>query len=218
MTFDPIRYRSLFLSDFHLGSPNCKAERLYKFLLKNTADKVYLVGDIIEGYHFGRWPPYHDLILGLLAEWVRSGIEIIFIPGNHDPEFRNHLGIYGPLRIARRTVHHCLDGRKMLVTHGDETDMIPLGRLLAPILALERLLGFSIWNMMRRYFSGWLDLHVTRFEDEMRSIGLRKHDGVICGHIHEPLLTYSYMNCGDWVHHCTAIAERHDGSFKLLRG
>jgi predicted phosphodiesterase len=179
MTSVPTKYRALFLSDFHLGSPNCKAKRLYKFLLKNTADTVYLVGDIVEGYHFGRWPPYHDLVLGLLAESVRSGIEIIFIPGNHDPEFRNHLGIYGSLRIARRTVHDCLDGRRMLVTHGDETDRIPLGRLLTPVLALERVLGFSLWNVVRRYFPGWLNRHVERFEDEMRSIGLLKHDGVI---------------------------------------
>lgn len=212
------KYRSLFLSDFHLGSPNCKAERLYKFLRENTAEKVYLVGDIIEGYHLGRWPPYHDLVIGELAEWGRAGVAIVYIPGNHDSIFRKHLGNYGALKVSRRATHHCLDGRKLLVTHGDEVDVIRLGHLLSAVIAVDRIFGVSLWNMLRRSLSGWHRRHVARYESKMRARGLDKHDGVICGHIHEPHLTRSYMNCGDWTHHCTAIAEHIDGRFELING
>lgn len=218
MMSGPVRHRSLFLSDFHLGSVTCQAERLYWFLRQNTADQIYLVGDILDGGTIKRWPLYHDLVLATLASHLRHGAKVVYVPGNHDAFLRAHYGAYGSFRIARRTKHVCVDGRILLITHGDETDCIRLGRLLYLIICFERNTGLSMWNWVRKLFGGWIVRHVSEFETKMRRVARRRHDGVICGHVHEPAITGDYMNCGDWVFHCTAIAEHHDGRFELLHG
>lgn len=213
----PNKYRTLFLSDFHLGSLNCKAERLYKFLLSHTADKIYLVGDVFEGWQLGRWPLYHDMVVGILAAVGSSGTEIIYIPGNHDSIFRQHLGSYGSLSVKLNATHHCIDGRRLLVTHGDESDCVRLGPVLGLLVYLEQIIGVSLWNNLRKYFSRRLARHGDAYRRKMMQRS-RAFDGVICGHIHEPALTQTYLNCGDWTHHCTAIAEHADGRFELLQG
>ena len=217
MTFGLVKHRALFISDIHLGAPSCQAERLYHFLKGNTADRIYLVGDILDG-SIGRWPLYHDLVLSALLRHARHGADIVYVPGNHDAFMRHHYGTYGSVRIARRARHACADGRVMLIAHGDEHDCIGPGGWLKILAGVEGFTGLSLWNQVRRLFRHWIDRHVKVFEDQARAAGMRRHDGVICGHIHEPKITRNYMNCGDWIHHCTAIVEHRDGRFELLHG
>jgi UDP-2,3-diacylglucosamine pyrophosphatase LpxH len=212
-----MKYRSLFLSDCHLGSPNCKAERLYKFLIKHNAKRIYLVGDIIEGYHLGVWPAYHDAVIQVLANRGLSGTEIIFIPGNHDHVFRNHIGCFGSIEIKENAVHETPDGRSWLVAHGDETDTLPHGIWLNLIVIVERLTGFSLWEILRTLFGARIKKHTDAYERKMVHLA-DGYAGVICGHIHSPKISEVYMNPGDWTHHCTAIAEHEDGRFELLHG
>lgn len=211
-------YRTMFLSDFHLGSRHSKAKRLLDFLRANTADKYFLVGDVLDSHSFlGTWPSHHNAVLIHFAQCTVKGHEVIFIPGNHDDVFRYHTGRYGNLVIAAHWVHECLDGRKFLVTHGDETDMLGLGHLLSLLVFIERFMPITLWEVLRKFFSVTIRNHTVKFKEKMlrEAIG---YSGVICGHIHYPQLAPSYMNCGDWVHHCTAIVEQHDGKFALLKG
>src|SRR5271168_3037473 len=142
-------YRSLFISDIHLGSHNCKAERLYNFLLSHNAKRIYLVGDLVEELHLKRWPPFHNDILQLLGQRSSQGVEIIFIPGNHDSIFRHHLGTYGKVIIAKDFYHHTVDDRVMYVIHGDEIDALPHYLWLGFITTFEPLTGIGLWELLR---------------------------------------------------------------------
>ena len=217
MTSGRTKYRSLFLSDMHLGSRNCKAERLYKFLCRHRADRIYLIGDIIEGHHIGRWPKYHDLVIRELSEKGLDGTEIIYIPGNHDCFLRHHIGVFGNLHIRQRSNHFRPDGSIWLVAHGDETDFMHHGLWLWFLVLFERLTGRSLWEMLRKYFSGPIKRHGANYERKMRKLA-EGYGGVICGHVHSPKIDGNYINAGDWTKHCTAVAEHHDGRFELLMG
>jgi UDP-2,3-diacylglucosamine pyrophosphatase LpxH len=208
-------YRTLFLSDFHLGSLNCKAERLYMFLLYNDANRIYLVGDIVEEHHLYNWPDYHHDIISLLAEKALAGTQIIYIPGNHDALFRHHLGLYGNLKVCKNYSHDCADGSLLFITHGDETDLLPHHLWLGLVTWFERVTSLPAWETLRRIFSRLIERHTKKFEMKMRKRG---HDKILCGHIHSPKVSDGYYNCGDWTHHCTAIAETLDGEFILLQG
>jgi UDP-2,3-diacylglucosamine pyrophosphatase LpxH len=208
-------YRSLFLSDFHLGSHNCKAERLYNFLLHHNAQRIYLVGDIVEDHHLKNWPDYHHDVVSVLTERALHGTEIIYIPGNHDSIFRHHLGLFGNLKICKNYSHPCIDGDILFVTHGDETDILPNYLWLWLITSFERMTGLPAWETMRKVFGKMIRHHTDHFEKKIRKLG---HKNIICGHIHTPKISEGYMNIGDFTHHCTAIAEHHDGTFELLEG
>ena len=208
-------YRALFLSDLHLGSHNCKANRLYRFLQKNNADRIYLVGDIVEGRHLRSWPRPHQDIIQLLAKRSLEGSDLFFIPGNHDSIFRHHLGVFGHLRIVRNYTHICIDGSLLYVTHGDEVDFLPDYLYLWLFTSFERLTKVSLWEGARRLLGWIIKKHTHRFEKKMRKLG---HSNIICGHIHFPKISDGYMNIGDWTFHCTAIAEHFDGKFELLYG
>lgn len=217
MTYEQTRYRSLFLSDFHLGTHTCKAERLCQFLTNNDADCIYLVGDIIEGYHSGKWPQFHDDVLKILSAKALAGTEFVFIPGNHDSIFRRHVGTYGNIQIRERAFHRRPDGSTWLVVHGDETDLFPQGLWLWLMVFVERKLGIPLWELVRKCFKTLISIHTSHFESKMRKLS-KGYDGIICGHIHSPKLSEHYINTGDWAKHCTAIAEHHDGTFELLTG
>jgi len=222
MTIGLSKHRTLFFSDFHLGSRHCKAKRLYEFLWHNDASKIYLVGDIVEGNTPIRWPPYHDDVLRILAEKAYAGTEIIFIPGNHDSVFRYHIGQYANLKILNHAVHERANGEKLLVIHGDETDLFKLDWLLWMVTKFEALTGWHLWEIVRRTFRSFIASHTIAFENKVMGMALEQGFlGVLCGHIHMPCIADRgalYLNSGDWVYHCTAIAEDEAGEFKLLRG
>lgn len=212
------KYRSIFISDFHLGSKHCKAKRLLDFLHSNSADRIYLVGDVLDhSTYLGGWPQYHNDVLIKLGQTASSGTTIIYIPGNHDDVFRYHIGRYGNLVIANHWVHRTVDGRKILVTHGDETDMLGVGWLLRIFITIERYIPIPFWEVFRKFFSQIIRRHTVKYQKKMM-LSARGYSGVICGHVHYPFMSQFYMNCGDWVQHCTAIVENHNGSFELIKG
>jgi UDP-2,3-diacylglucosamine pyrophosphatase LpxH len=222
MTIGQTKHKTLFISDLHLGSHNCKAKRLYEFLWRHDADRIYLIGDIVEMRSKNKWPPFHDNVLRILAQKAQDGTELVFIPGNHDSVFRYHVGDYGNLRIANHASHDCVNGETLLVIHGDETDLFRIDIILWLIVKFEHLTGLSLWNLLRKYFSRLIGSHVQAFENKMMALA---HDrgflGVVCGHIHMPNIVDRgafYLNPGDFTHHCTAIAEDHKGHFKILYG
>lgn len=222
MTIGQNKHRTLFLSDLHLGSYNCKAKRLYEFLWRNDADQIYLIGDIIERNISHKWPPYHDDVLRILLEKASAGTEIIFVPGNHDRMFLHHIGVYGNLKIANHANHEGADGKILLIVHGDETDLFTMDALLWLIVKLEAITGWNLWEILRKSFGRLIKRHIESFENKMMTYA---HDmgylGIVCGHIHAPKIVDRgalYLNAGDWTHHCTAIAEDQNGKFKILYG
>jgi UDP-2,3-diacylglucosamine pyrophosphatase LpxH len=215
VTYALNNYRSLFLSDLHLGSHNCKAEQLYNFLLCHNAQRIYLLGDIVEGHYVKAWPPFHDDVIKLLMWRSLMGTEIIFIPGNHDSIFRHHLGAFGNVKICMNYYHDCVDKSILYVTHGDETDFLPNHLWLRFIILIERITKLPLWEVTRTLLSWVIRRHSDNFERKIRELGYPK---TMCGHIHAPKLSKGYMNSGDWVYHCTAIAEHFEGNFELLKG
>ncbi len=237
------RFRTLFISDVHLGAKGCQAHRLLDFLRCHEADEVYLVGDIIDGWALKSgwyWPQSHNDVVQKILRQARKGARVIYVPGNHDEFLRNYLGThFGGIEVAETAIHNGADGRRYLVIHGDLFDLVVTqARWLALLgdkaydlaISLNRIfngvrlkLGFPYWSL-----SKWAKLKVKNavsyigdFEKTLVAEARRNDaDGVICGHIHHAAIHdefgLRYLNCGDWVESCTAIAEHHDGRFEII--
>jgi UDP-2,3-diacylglucosamine pyrophosphatase LpxH len=237
-------FRTLFISDIHLGTRACQADAFLEFLKNYDAETIYLVGDIIDFWRVKRgpvWPQSHNDVLQKLLRKVRKGTRVIFIPGNHDEALRDYCGMsFGGIEIHHDIVHETADGRRILVMHGDEFDVVVrYARWLA--LLGDRSYEFALWcnhplNWIRRRFgfgywslSAYLKQRVKtavnfigEFEHAIAEEAKRRHaDGVICGHIHHAadkiIEGIRYLNCGDWVESRTAIAEDYQGRMQLIR-
>ena len=238
-----IRVRTLFLSDMHLGTKGCQAALLLEFLREVDADTIYLVGDIVDGWQLKSgwyWPQGHNDVVQKLLRKVRKGAHIVYVPGNHDEFLRDYLGTtFGGIEIADSRIHTAADGRRYLVIHGDQFDMVvrhskwlahlgdgayTVALTLNTVLnRVRRRLGLAYWSL-----SAWAKLRVKnavnfigRFEDLLAAEARRQGaDGVICGHIHHAahreIEGLAYINTGDWVESCTAVVEHYDGTMEVL--
>jgi UDP-2,3-diacylglucosamine pyrophosphatase LpxH len=237
------RYRSIWISDIHLGTRGCKAEFLLDFLRSTESEHLYLVGDILDIWRLRRswyWVQLHNDVMQKLLRKARKGTHVIYVPGNHDEIFREYVGHqFGGIEVVTDAVHVMADGRRFLVMHGDEFDaVVRYARWLAVLgdsaytLALfanqwvnvaRRRLGYPYWSL-----SSWLKHRVKnaveyigRFEDAVADEARRRGvDGVICGHIHKAEIRdiggITYCNDGDWVESCTALVEHMDGRLEVL--
>jgi UDP-2,3-diacylglucosamine pyrophosphatase LpxH len=237
------RYRTIWISDVHLGTRGCNAQMLIDFLDHTDSDTIYLVGDIIDGWRLKKrfyWPAAHNDVVLRLMKRAKRGTRVIYIPGNHDEMFRQFSGLnFGGVEIRRKAIHETADGRRLLVLHGDEFDTIMLAhRWLAFVgdAAYSTLLRLNvIVNRVRQ----WLDLpywslskmaknkvknaveFISRYEEVVaRAASVRGIDGVVCGHIHtaeiREMAGVTYYNDGDWVEGCTALVEHFDGRMDVL--
>lgn len=207
------RYRSVFISDAHLGSPHSKAARLLAFLRGIEFDRLFLVGDILDAPGMAL-PEPHRAVLEHILNRAGSGVELTFIPGNHDKAFRNILGTYANMVIVRDYVHILASGKTIFITHGDEWDWIDSGPIMHTI---DRKLPLPFWEIAIKLLLGFMSRHIAKFE--ARAIGARAgHDYILCGHVHFPALKENYLNPGDWVKHCSAIVEHSDGRLELIYG
>ncbi len=237
------RYRTLFLSDVHLGTRSCQAQALLDFLREHDAETIYLIGDIIDGWALKGgwyWPQTHNDVVQKLLRKGRKGARIVYLPGNHDEFLREYYGThFGGIEVQETAIHETADGRRYLVLHGDQFDFvirharwlahlgdvaydaaIVLNRLAS---AVRRRLGLPYWSL-----SAWAKLKVknavnviSRFEDALIKEAARvEAQGVICGHIHHAVSRQMdgvhYLNTGDWVESCTAIVEHHDGRLEII--
>jgi UDP-2,3-diacylglucosamine pyrophosphatase LpxH len=239
----PVRHRSIWLSDIHLGSKACRIDMLLDFLDKNRADELYLVGDIIDLRRMRNrfyWPKSHTDALQRFLEMARAGTRVVYVPGNHDDDFRGMAdALLGPVEVHRQTIHETADGRRLLVLHGDEFDStLTCGALASLIgsagygmlLGLNRvnhginaLLGRPYWSLAQavKMRIGKAAEYVARFKAAcLRAARDAGVDGVICGHIHLADLVEQdgllYCNDGDWVESCTALVENDAGELNLI--
>lgn len=238
-----MRHRTLFLSDVHLGTPGCQAGMLLDFLAMNPADTIYLIGDIIDAWRLKRgwfWPQSHNDVMQALLARAHDGTRIYYIPGNHDEVLRDYLGThFGGVEVVEAASHVTADGRRLLVTHGDQFDSIVVNaKWLAHVgdRAYEFALWLNTWlNRAKRLWGGqywslsnWAKQQVkqavsfiSEYESVLADEARRKgYDGIVCGHIHRACIRkihgLDYINTGDWVESCTAVVERVDGSLHLI--
>jgi UDP-2,3-diacylglucosamine pyrophosphatase LpxH len=238
-----LKYRSLFISDLHLGIRSCQADALLDFLRHTEADTLYLVGDIVDFWKVRRgphWPQSHNDVVQKLLRKSRKGTRVVYIPGNHDEGLRDYCGMnFGDVEVLRDCVHEAANGKKYLVLHGDEFDIVVCyARWLALLGDVSYEFALSLntpLNWVRRQFGlGYWSLsaflknrvkHAVNFIGEFETALSKEADrrgvsGMICGHIHHAnerwIGSIHYLNSGDWVESCTAIAEHDDGRFEII--
>ena len=239
-------YRSIFISDVHLGTRDCQADKLNNFLKNNSCDTLYLVGDIIDAWKIQqnkwRWKQSHTNVVRRVLGHAKRGTRVVYVAGNHDEFLRPMIPYgfsFGLVEIHNQIEHIGADGKHYLVVHGDLFDGITR---LAPWIAFlgDRAYDFvlvinSKYNWLRHrmgfgYFSlsQFLKHRVKKavdfmFKFEQNLAGYckkRGFDGVICGHIHHAEIKQidgvMYMNDGDWVESCTALVENHNGRWEII--
>lgn len=236
-------YRSIWISDVHLGTRGCQADLLLDFLRCHESEYLYLVGDIVDGWRLKRswyWPQAHNDVVQKLLRRARKGAKVFYIPGNHDEAFREYIGLnFGGVAVVEDAVHTTADGRRFLVIHGDQFDaVVKYAKWLAHLGdgAYTALLGLNTWfNYVRRKlgFTYWsLSAYLKhRVKNAVEYIGeyekalseearRRNVDGIICGHIHSaelrPMEGVLYCNDGDWVESCTALVEHESGELEII--
>lgn len=236
-------YRTVWVSDIHLGTRGCNAKLLIDFFDHVDCATLYLVGDIIDGWALKKrhyWPPEHSDVIWRVLKRSRRGSRIVYIPGNHDEMVRPLAGLnFGGVEIAREAIHETADGRRLLVLHGDEFDAIMQTQRWLAVVGDTAYTAMLRLNTVVNRVRGWLGLpyyslsmaakhkvknavqFISRFEEVVaQAARSRGADGVVCGHIHSAEIRdfqgVTYCNDGDWVEGCTALVEHHDGRLEIL--
>ena len=239
-------YRSIFVSDVHLGTKDCKAGQLNNFLKHNSCDTLYLVGDIIDAWKIQqnkwRWKQSHTNVVRRVLGHAKRGTRVVFIAGNHDEFLRPMIPYgfsFGLVEIHNQIEHIGADGKHYLVVHGDLFDGITR---LAPWIAflgdkaydfvlalnnkfnwIRRRMGFGYFSLskfLKHKVKKAVDF-IFKFEENLANYCKKRgFDGVICGHIHHAEIKeingVTYMNDGDWVESCTALVEHHNGRWEII--
>lgn len=243
-TYPTQNIHTVFISDLHLGTPDCQAALLSEALRKLAPKKLYLVGDIIDLAAMRKkavLPQDQQLLIGQFWQMAREGCEIIYIPGNHDAPMRKLCGLkLGKLQIRRKAIHKTRDGRRFLVSHGDEFDghvkihplllalgdhghqiLLWLNRRYNKLRAWLRMPYRSLAAMIKQRF-GSAQRYIARFQEAACTEASRQSlDGYIGGHIHQAGFSHLkgtlYCNDGDWVEHCTTLVETENGALQLIQ-
>ena len=237
------KYRTIWISDTHLGSYGVRADALLDFLQCTQSDMLYLVGDIIDGWQLRKrwyWPPQHNTVIQRILRIATRGTRVYYIPGNHDDMMRQFIGLsFGDITIHADRIHTTADGKKLWVVHGDLFDNVIQhwpwlayigGQFYVMLLvsnrfinAIQRFFNLPYWS-----FSQYLKhkvksavSHLSAFENALETEAKRQNaTGVVCGHIHKPRLNvkhgFIYANDGDWVESMTALVEHFDGRLEII--
>ncbi|HYA84707.1 MAG TPA: UDP-2,3-diacylglucosamine diphosphatase [Candidatus Bathyarchaeia archaeon] len=241
-----MKYRTVWLSDIHLGSKGCQADKLLAFLKQVECEYLFLVGDIIDIWAMKRqfyWPETHNTIIQKFLRKARHGTKVIYIPGNHDEMFRqyiiDHPISFGDIEIHQEYLHTLANGKTVLCIHGDYYDVVMkyhkwlafVGDIGYSILLwlnrhfnyLRKLLRMRYWSISQyiKYKVKSAVSFIGHFEQNVISeCKDRGVDCILCGHIHHAeMKQYGdilYLNTGDTVESCTAIVETYNNELVLL--
>jgi len=238
-------YKSVWISDIHLGTKGCKADQLCAFLKETQCESLFLVGDIVDGWRLSKswyWPQEHSNVVRRLLTKAKRGTHIIYVTGNHDEFLRpwvRHIVELGNIQVVNKYIYKDIKQRDWLITHGDLFDQVTrhwryvsllgdraytlLLSLNGAITKVRSFMGLGYWSLSK-FIKGKTKQalnFVYKFEEHLaahaKAIGVQ---GVICGHIHTPTIKnisgIIYINDGDWVESCSAVVETLEGDFKLL--
>jgi len=237
------KYRTVWISDVHLGTRGCNAAMLVDFLRAIECQTLYLVGDIVDGWRLRKgwyWPDAHNEVVRRVLKMAHRGTRIVFIAGNHDEMLRDYAGMnFGGVELALEAIHETADGRRLLVTHGDSFDGVVLYarwlaflgdkayglllRLNIVFNALRRRLRMPYWSLsayLKKRVKNAVQ-YVSSYEEAVAHEALQRGlDGIVCGHIHSAEIRdiggIAYYNDGDWVESCTALAEDAQGNITII--
>lgn len=237
------RYRTIFISDLHLGTPGSNAAMLLDFLKSHECETLYLVGDIVDGWQLRKgwyWPQAHNDVVRAILKMAKHGTRVIYVPGNHDEHFRDYVGLeFGGIELLAEDIHITADGRRLLVIHGDQFDNVVLYHKWLAFLGdgaytlllksngtvnwVRRKLGLPYWSLaahMKKRVKNAVAF-ISRFEEVVAHAAADRHvDGVVCGHIHSAEIRQfgdiTYYNDGDWVESCTALVEDAHGALTII--
>jgi UDP-2,3-diacylglucosamine pyrophosphatase LpxH len=238
-------YKTIWISDVHLGTRGCQAKYLLDFLDKHKCDKLYLVGDIIDGWVMSRtnvyWPQEHTNVIRKVLTMSKKGTEIVYISGNHDEFLRNYEDLaFGNITVVNEDVHETVDGKQMLVLHGDQFDAVTRYHKWVAILGdygyrfliwangyLNRIrarMGKPYWSLSA-FIKHKVKTAVSFMSEYNNAVAFaakqRNVNHVVCGHIHHAEITQiddvMYYNCGDWVESCTALVEDENGDISIIQ-
>lgn len=238
------KYRTIFISDLHIGSTQCDSKVLLDFLQHNDSDTLYLVGDIIDFWSLSkrmRWTREHNTIIQKILRKARHGTEVIYIPGNHDENIREYDGfVFGDITIRNEDIYTNANGLTYKVLHGDIFDNVTINHKwlaklggdwydtliwLNPYISkLRKLCGYHSHFSLSQYTKHKVKNVVQFISNYERIVANSLEgallDGVICGHIHHPEIKtidgYIYMNTGDFVESCSALVEHYNGEFEII--
>jgi UDP-2,3-diacylglucosamine pyrophosphatase LpxH len=238
-----IKYKSIWISDIHLGSKACSAEELLTFLRITDSENLFLVGDIVDLWQLSRkiyWPKSHNEVVQKILRKSRKGTVINFIIGNHDETLRDFLpNSIGDITLYNEFEYTSVKGYKCLITHGDLYDLITTYHKWIAKLGdwgyvtlieinryfnwLRRKLGFGYWSLSR-YVKTKVKNAASFISDFESNLALeakrRGYDMIIAGHIHHAEIKrigdVIYSNDGDFCESCTAFVEDFNGNFFLL--
>jgi len=238
-------FKSIFISDIHLGTPGCSADELCDFLKNNESERLYLVGDIIDGWQLSKkmyWPQSHSNVIRRILTKAKRGTKVYYIVGNHDEMLRNWFDFrlqFGRVRILNEYTHNAINGKKYLVTHGDIFDPLMnsgkflmyfgdflytwLMRMNHWVAFVRRKLRLPYWSLsayLKAQTKETINMLYKYKETMVKHCKKKGYDGIICGHIHTPAIEtidgIEYMNDGDWVESRTALVEHYDGKWELI--
>ena len=236
-------YRTIWISDTHLGTSGSKSSMLLEFLDQTDSEYLFLVGDIIDGWRMRKkmyWHQEHNDVVQKVLKKAKNGTKVTLIPGNHDEILKDFTNFsFGEISIKNEDRHTLADGRKVLITHGDEFDAViinakwlaKIGSALYEFLLklnnvvnfVRRKLGFSYWSLSQylKKQTKHATNFISNFEFAVSDRARRENaDVVVCGHIHRPeikeLNGVLYCNDGDWIESCTALVEDETGDLSIL--
>lgn len=237
------KYRTVWISDVHLGTRGCNAEMLVDFLRSFEAETLYLVGDIVDGWRLRKgwyWPDAHNEVVRRVLKMAHRGTRVVFVAGNHDEMLRDFAGMtFGGVELVLEAVHETADGRRLLVVHGDSFDAVVLYhkwlayfgdkaysavmRVNIVFNAVRRRMKLPYWSLsayLKKRVKNAVQ-YICSFEDAVaHEAEQRGMDGIVCGHIHSAEIrkigNITYYNDGDWVESCTALVEDFSGAISIV--
>jgi UDP-2,3-diacylglucosamine pyrophosphatase LpxH len=240
-------YKSIFISDVHLGSKGCKADLLCDFLKNNSSENLFLVGDIIDGWRLSRkyyWPQSHTNVIRRILTAAKRDTKVVYVAGNHDEALRGLIPYkihFGNIDLVNQTRYQAINGKTYMVIHGDMFDtalrnklawLYHFGDVLYNILLsinvviskIRTRMGLPYWSLSAYLKNKTKEAvaYMSDFEDLIAAYCAKQQaDGVICGHVHKAdikvIKNVEYMNDGDWVESCTALVEHYDGKWEIVK-
>jgi UDP-2,3-diacylglucosamine pyrophosphatase LpxH len=236
-------YRTIVISDVHLGTSGSKAKEVTQFLKSSRCDRLILNGDIIDGWQlkkYGRWQKRHTKFFKRVLKMIeKDGTEVIYLRGNHDDFLDEILPLnFGKFSICREYILQSGD-KRFYITHGDIFDAVTTH--MKWIASLGDI-GYTFLLWLNKYYNQYRSKRglpyfslsqyikgkvkaavsfISEFEEQLVVLAkYKKCDGIICGHIHQPAIKQMgelvYMNSGDWVESLSALVETHDGQWELV--
>ncbi|NBB78097.1 MAG: UDP-2,3-diacylglucosamine diphosphatase [Verrucomicrobia bacterium] len=238
-----LSYKTIFLSDVHLGTEDCKIDEVNHFLKHTHCEKLVLNGDIIDGWSLARrggWNEKHTRFVRLVLKKIeKQDTDVIYLRGNHDDVLTRFLPLFlGKLRIVNEHIHDNPRGN-YLVVHGDGFDAVTMNHKWLAVLGD---IGYQTLLRLNRFYNKYRSWRgkeyfslskaiksrvksavsfVGKYEEQLQSFAdKRKCCGIICGHIHTPddkmVGEIHYLNSGDWVESLSALVEYDDGRFEIF--